>query len=85
MPTRQIVLGPRAASGKPARLLSSIPFQNELKRKLSDKSGYTWPSCKRRKFMKRALKHVIRTLGFSLGLSGLIIAAAAVPATAQKK
>ena len=35
--------------------------------------------------MKRALKHVIRTLGFSLGLSGLIIAAAAVPASAQKK
>jgi hypothetical protein len=42
--TRQIVHGPRAASGKPARLLSSIPSQNKTQRKLSDKSGHAWPS-----------------------------------------
>src|SRR5207247_5872611 len=35
--------------------------------------------------MKRCTKDFIRTLGLSLGLSGLIIAAASVSAAAQKK
>jgi ABC-type branched-subunit amino acid transport system substrate-binding protein len=35
--------------------------------------------------MKRSAKDFIRTLGLSLGLAGLIIAAASVPAAAQKK
>ena len=35
--------------------------------------------------MKRALKDFIRTLGLSLGLSGLIIGAVSMPAAAQKK
>ena len=35
--------------------------------------------------MKRCAKDFIRTLGLSLGLAGLIIAAASVPAAAQKK
>jgi branched-chain amino acid transport system substrate-binding protein len=35
--------------------------------------------------MKRCAKDIIRTLGVSLGLSGLVMAAALVPAVAQKK
>jgi hypothetical protein len=41
--TRQIAVRPRAAFGNPAPLLSSIPSQNKLKRKLSDKSRHAWP------------------------------------------
>jgi ABC-type branched-subunit amino acid transport system substrate-binding protein len=51
--------------------------QKENLRKLSDKS--------RGGNMKHGTKDFIRTLGISLGLSGLIMAAASVPAVAQKK
>src|SRR3984893_12302169 len=75
-----------AASGKFVRLLPSAPIKKSQKRKLSDKK----PSrlVRRRDFMKRCAKnftHFFTTLIRTLGLSGLIIAAASMPAAAQKK
>src|SRR5258706_10286102 len=64
----KIALRSRTASGKPVPLLWSIPFQNNFKRKPSDKAVTPGP---RSKPMKCCAKDFIRTLG----LSGLIIAA----------
>src|SRR5260370_17098624 len=76
---RHIVSWPPAASGKPAPLLSSMPSQKNrgnCPTKTVTPCPHPW-----RKFMKRCAKDFIR----SLGLSGLIIAAASVSAVAQKK
>jgi ABC-type branched-subunit amino acid transport system substrate-binding protein len=59
-------------------------------RKLSDKSRHAWPSYMGGNSMKRALKDFIktpclRTLLRTIALSGLVMAAAALPAAAQKK
>src|SRR6266496_5684106 len=77
---RQIALRAAAASGKAAPLLSSISSQRKF-----EETAQQEPSPRRGGNMKCCTKDFIRTLGLSLGLSGLIVAAASVSAAAQKK
>jgi hypothetical protein len=71
--TRQIVPDASGASGPPARLLSSARSKKKRHTDREDArmKGFAWG--------------FIRTLAVSLGLSTLIVAAASLPAAAQKK
>src|SRR5436305_7462478 len=69
-----------AASGNPCRLLSSRPIKN-TSRKSPAKSRHAWPSPAGGDSMKRVLKDFVKTLG----ISAAVLAAASMPAVAQKK
>jgi hypothetical protein len=87
----------RAATGSRGRLLSSVPSRKTTIEETVRHKAVTPGPHPRRKPMKRVLKESIRTrlwtrlkthlriLGLSLALSGLLTAAATVPAAAQKK